>query len=280
MLALHHALSEAVIKSKEKQAKERRKLKAKGDSDTVKVQVAEAVGEKGWRVNSPQVVYKTVEESKTEFKEPIAFQSDGFLHGEQKAKSKAPKHEYRLRAKPKQELLNRATDWRIQTDINYSEGGQTKSPPFPVADVATKRRPDLVVWSAKEKIMIWCELTSPWEENLSKNHFYKCRRYNQLAIDLRAKGWEVHPLCVEVGARGFIFEGAVDPRISAAQEFRKQSWRDMVKVFGLDKTANRKLQFAVQLTALHCSHAIFVHRYRREWEPKPLLDVSSWYGIK
>ena len=86
-------------------------------------------------------------------------------------------------------------------------------------------------------------------------------KYNQLAIDLRAKGWEVHPLCVEVGARGFIFA---------------ESWLDMVKAFDLSRAENMRLKEAVQLTALHCSHAIFIHRFRREWEPKPLLDVSQW----
>ena len=78
----------------------------------------------------------------------------------------------------------------------------------------------------------------------------------------------------------------MDPRVSSvyrqriisvpSREFRNQSWRDMVKVFELKKATDKELQRAVQLTALHCSHAIFVHRYRREWEPKPLLDVSSW----
>ena len=32
---------------------------------------------------------------------------------------------------------------------------------------------------------MWIELTSPWEENLTKKHFEKMDKYNKLAIDLR-----------------------------------------------------------------------------------------------
>ena len=53
--------------------------------------------------------------------------------------------------------------------------------------------------------MIWIELTSPWEENLTKKHFKKMDRCNKLAIDLqegkhRRVKWTVVSLCVEVGA--------------------------------------------------------------------------------
>ena len=33
--------------------------------------------------------------------------------------------------------------------------------------------------------VIWIELTSPWEENLTKKHFEKMDKYSKLAIDLR-----------------------------------------------------------------------------------------------
>ena len=61
------------------------------------------------------------------------------------------------------------------------------------------------------KIVIWIELTSPWEENLTEKHFEKMDKYNKLAVDLRegkhhGVKWTVVPLCVEVGARGAINE--------------------------------------------------------------------------
>jgi len=55
--------------------------------------------------------------------------------------------------------------------------------------------------------VIWIELTSPWEENLTKKHFEKMDKYNKLAIDLQegkhhGVKWTVVPLCVEVGVAG------------------------------------------------------------------------------
>ena len=35
------------------------------------------------------------------------------------------------------------------------------------------------------KTVIWIELTSPWEENLTKKHFEKMDKYNKLVIDIR-----------------------------------------------------------------------------------------------
>ena len=51
-------------------------------------------------------------------------------------------------------------------------------------------------------LVIWIELTSCWEENLTKKHFEKMDKYNKLAIDLRETKhhrveWTVVPLCVE-----------------------------------------------------------------------------------
>ena len=83
-------------------------------------------------------------------------------------------------------VLEKATDWQVQFDIN--EEGQAKDRPFPpeIAVVSGKgSRPDGVIWSMESKTVIWIELTSPWETNMPKQHDYKTNRSNQLAIDLR-----------------------------------------------------------------------------------------------
>ena len=54
---------------------------------------------------------------------------------------------------------------------------------------------------------------SPWEENLTKKHFEKMDKYDQLVIDLRDRQrhglkWMVVLLCVKVGERGAINERA------------------------------------------------------------------------
>ena len=87
----------------------------------------------------------------------------------------------------KQDVLARASDWKVQFDLDMSEGmskqregvhsdGYCISLPFPpeIAVVSgTGSRPDGVIWSVSSKTVIWIELTSPWEENMSKRHFEK-----------------------------------------------------------------------------------------------------------
>ena len=122
------------------------------------------------------------------------------------------------------------------------------------------KRPDAVIWSCSSKIVIWIELTSPWEDNMTLRHAEKKTRYNQLKIDCESGGWEVHSLCVEVGCRGHV----------------SHSFHNMCKVLGFTKKEIKDLKYTVEKTAQHCSHAIVAARYQREWEPKPLLDVSKW----
>ena len=114
--------------------------------------------------------------------------------------------------KAEEEVLSGASDWKMQFDIDVTDGaslGYRTSLPFPpeIAVVSGKgSRPDGVIWSLCSKAVIWIELTSPWEENMSKRHYEKKSKYNQLALELRnpprAGGtWTVHPLEVEIGAR-------------------------------------------------------------------------------
>ena len=129
-------------------------------------------------------------------------------------------------------------------------------------------RPDGVIWSLSSKTVIWIELTSPWEENMSKRHYEKKSKYNQLALELRnpqraGGAWTVHPLEVEIGARG-----AINP----------QSWQWMCKIMGFDSNTRDRLTHAVQDAAVHCSHMIFLCRFHKVWETRPLLDTYGWYG--
>ena len=73
----------------------------------------------------------------------------------------------------------------------------------------------------------------------------------------------VHPLEVEIGARG-----AINP----------QSWQWMCKIMGFDSNTRDRLTHAVQDAAVHCSHMIFLCRFHKVWETRPLLDTYGWYG--
>ena len=121
------------------------------------------------------------------------------------------------------------------------------------------------------KTVVWIELTSPWEENLKGNHDLKKRRYNQLAIDLREGKhvggikWRVIPLCVEVGCRGTINKGP---------------WYGMCGKLGFTKAITRRVTQAAAETALWCSYYIFLQRFVKVWEERPLMGASMWESTR
>ena len=83
-------------------------------------------------------------------------------------------------------LLESVDDWKVQFDVN-DEGVSVKERPFPSEiDVVSGpgSRPDGVIWSMQTKTVIWIELTSPWEETLTKKHFQKMDKYDNLSYRL------------------------------------------------------------------------------------------------
>ena len=122
----------------------------------------------------------------------------------------------------------------------------------------TGQIPDGVIWSASTKTVVWIELTSPWEENMSTWHDQKKSNYNRLKIDCEAQGRTVHDLYVEVGCRGHVY----------------QPFDYVFDVLGFTKSERRQLKKTVEETALVCSYLIWVHRYKIHWEERSLLDVS------
>ena len=165
---------------------------------------------------------------------------------------------------PRPEGISKVVDWKLQFDLQAPAYGQTPDRMFPMEIIeVSDKRPDGVIWSCSSQTVIWIELTSPWEENMELRHFEKKERYAKLAMDIRAKGWTVHPLEVEVGCRGYI---------------ASQGFVSMCKLFEFTKAEQDKLKNRCKETAQHCSHAIFTQRFQRVWEPKPLLDVGKWHN--
>ena len=171
------------------------------------------------------------------------------------------KYKHLVRVPEVRKVLAGAVDWKLRFDINAPEFGQCKERPFPEEIMPFPgSRPDGVIWSCSIKTVIWIELTSPWEDNMTVRHHEKKARYNQLKIDCELNGWTVHPLCVEVGCRGSC----------------GQSYEWMSKVLGFTKEERRDVKYELEKTAHHCSHAIVAARFIAEWPPRPLLDVSTW----
>ena len=106
--------------------------------------------------------------------------------------------------KAKEEVLSGASDWKMQFDIDVTDGtslGYRTSLPFPpeIAVVSGKgSRPDGVIWSSSSKTVIWIELTSPWEENMSKRHYEKKSKYNKLALELRNPQHVAYGQCIHL----------------------------------------------------------------------------------
>ena len=101
----------------------------------------------------------------------------------------------------------------------------------------------MVCCACSSKVVIWIELTNPWEANLAMWYDQKKTDYSQLRLDYENKGWKVYPLYMEVGCRGHV----------------SQSFHYMCKVLGFSKQEEKQLKFYVEKTAQQCSHAIFCH---------------------
>ena len=153
-------------------------------------------------------------------------------------------------------LFQSSDDWQLQFDVDLPKEGQSKDTPFPPHIATTRFRPDGIFWSDKLKTVVWIELTSPFEENMEKWHFEKHNKYNKVAIQARDSGWTVHPLCVEVGARGYV----------------NHKWRHMCKTLDMTNRESKQLQTRVSQTARRCSYFLYLSRKNEVWVQRPLLD--------
>ena len=171
----------------------------------------------------------------------------------------------------KKPLFSEGDDWKVQFDFETGEAECKRFPPEIAIVSGEGSRPDGVMWSMETNTVVWIELTSPWEENMKKNHTLKRTRYNQLAIDLREGKhvggikWKVIPLYVEVGCRGTINKGP---------------WYGMCGSLGFTKTITRRATEAAKDTALWCSYYIFLCRFLKVWEEKPLMGATVWRGTR
>lgn len=142
-------------------------------------------------------------------------------------------------------ILETASDWRIMVDLP----GLTYT--FPAHIAVTAERPDLIMWSEALKLIVLVELTVPSERNVQNAHKKKTEKYGKaggLCDEIRARGWRVELMCVEVGTLGFVADAT----------------RAMMKRLGI---WTKDLHFLLSQTALRCSYVIFVQRNTLSWTP-------------
>ena len=93
------------------------------------------------------------------------------------------------------------------------------------------------MYSDKLKLVMWLELTSPWEDNLTDSYIRKKSTYNRLQSECRTNGWSVIPMSVEVGALGHI----------------NIMWGEMSKEMGIPKAVSEP---GANAPRLRCAAAI------------------------
>jgi hypothetical protein len=143
-------------------------------------------------------------------------------------------------------IMTAAKDWKLVVDLEK----QLKFPEE--VGVQTRLRPDLIMYSASIKRIIWWELTCPSEERISESHELKLDRYNNLQADCQTAGWSCYSIAIEVGARGFVAE----------------SLQRAATSIGIRGRAVKKLVREVGQEALHCSKWIYWLSEKKEWESR------------
>ena len=120
---------------------------------------------------------------------------------------------------------------------------------IPPEIAASSQRPDMCVYSKATKRVLFMELTSPYEENMSMWRVEKLKRYQQLLLDAQSNGWHTELRTIEVGARGFV-------AVQALGFFRRLGF--------VTKDCN-KIRRELSKTAIRCSHFIWLNRENKEW---------------
>ena len=153
-------------------------------------------------------------------------------------------------------MFEESDDWELLFDLDYEPDGQAKNQAFPAHIATSSRRPDALMFSNKLKKVVWIELTSPWEENLTKSYAYKKGRYNKLEAAVKAAGWTPVALYVEVGARGYI----------------NDTWGRMSKAVGMKRAQSKALRSCCGRTAQRCSYFIYLSRKVKTWNARKLVE--------
>ena len=171
------------------------------------------------------------------------------------------------RAPPNRSLLGTASDWKLLVDFKH------KPYLFPPHIFATIQRPDILLYSNTQRVVIFGELTCPAEEGIEAAKLYKKSRYEDTAEAIRGlkHPWTVHNLTLEVGARGFV---------------ARSTYLFLRSIGFTTKMARLTCRQASEVVA-RCSYAIYRRHAVKEWnssralvypnackEPSLILDPS------
>ena len=140
-------------------------------------------------------------------------------------------------------ILDRAQSWEMVVDLK-------RRLVFPSV-VQTTQRPDMVIWSAKDKCLVMVELTVPWESRCDEAMERKTAKYADLQRECKEKGWHTWLFPVEVGVRGFP---------------SKSLWR-LFTALGLTGRDRKRAVNRLGDAAERASRWLWLRREERSWQP-------------
>lgn len=140
-------------------------------------------------------------------------------------------------------ILDESDKWEMSVDLKQKLV-------FPNI-IQTTLRPDIVIWSNKNKCLIMVELTVPWESRCDEAYERKQAKYSELQEQCKQKGWRVWLFPVEIGARGF----------------PAQSLWKMFSALGIKGADRKRAVGALSQTAERASSWLWMKREERSWKP-------------
>ena len=126
--------------------------------------------------------------------------------------------------------------------------------------LVTALRPDLFIVNEVSKVIVFFELTCPWDNNIARSHTFKEEKYAPLIADL-SRDFTVFNFSVEVSARGQVTK-------ENRARIKALVWRCCSTPKGVAKNLTDRMSKAALLT----SFSLFCARKEPAWSsPGPLV---------
>ena len=134
-------------------------------------------------------------------------------------------------------------------------GGQFR---VPHDIILTNLKPDLLMFSWKEKIIILIELTCPNDANLEYWRKEKREKYSKLRRWVTF-GWTCHIFSLEVSSRGFVLAN---------------SCYELCGALGIEGAKKKSLRNSFSKTALRCSYVRWINRFNNKMYKRPITPCD------
>jgi len=124
--------------------------------------------------------------------------------------------------------------------------------------ILTDLRPDLLLISWNEKIIIIIELSCPNDEKLQFRRKEKRDKYSKLKRWV-AHGWTCHIFSLEVSSRGFVLAN---------------SFFEFCGALGIEGPKKKSLRDTLSKTALRCSYVVWINRFNKKMYKRPITPCD------